>query len=91
LTPGGVLARRYGQDQLIVNSVHFQGVDRLGKGLDIEACAPDGLIEAVSAKVNGAQLLAVQWHPEWRTVDHPLSKEFFALFGEALRSAPNRR
>lgn len=91
LTPGGVLARRYGQDQLMVNSVHFQGVDRLGKGLDIEACAPDGLIEAVSAKVNGAQLLAVQWHPEWRTADHPLSQEFFALFGEALRSTPNRR
>jgi len=91
LTPGGVLARRYGQDQLVVNSVHFQGVDRLGVGLAIEARAPDGLTEAVSAKVNGAQLLAVQWHPEWRTPDHPQSQEFFALFGEALRSAPNRR
>ena len=91
LTPGGVLARRYGQDQLVVNSVHFQGVDRLGAGLDIEAFAPDGLIEAVSAKVNGAQLLAVQWHPEWRTADHPQSQAFFALFGEALRGEPSRQ
>lgn len=91
LTAGGVLAQRYGQDQLMVNSVHFQGVDRLGSGLDIEARAPDGLIEAVSATVNGAQLLAVQWHPEWRTADHPQSQQFFALFGEALRGAPNRR
>ncbi|MEY4250420.1 MAG: hypothetical protein RJA87_2053 [Pseudomonadota bacterium] len=91
LTPGGVLARRYGQDQLVVNSVHFQGVDRLGAGLDIEAFAPDGLIEAVSANVNGAQLLAVQWHPEWRTADHPQSQAFFALFGEALRGEPSRQ
>jgi putative glutamine amidotransferase len=90
LTPGGLLARHYGQDQLMVNSVHFQGVDRLGSGLDIEARAPDGLIEAVSAKVNGAQLLAVQWHPEWHTADHLNSQEFFAMFGEALRGAPNR-
>lgn len=91
LTPGGVLSQCSGQDQLMVNSVHFQGVDRLGSGLEIEARAPDGLIEAVSAKINGAQLLAVQWHPEWRTADHPQSQEFFALFGEALRGAPNRR
>ena len=91
LTTGGVLARRYDQDQLVVNSVHFQGIHRLGKGLDIEARAPDGLIEAVSAKVNGAQLLAVQWHPEWRTPDHPQSQEFFAMFGEALRGEPSRQ
>ncbi|MEY4254928.1 MAG: hypothetical protein RLZZ141_155, partial [Pseudomonadota bacterium] len=88
LTPSGVLARRYGQEQLTVNSVHFQGVDRLGSGLDIEARAPDGLIEAVSAKVNDAAVLAVQWHPEWHTKDHPESQDFFALFGEALRGAP---
>jgi putative glutamine amidotransferase len=91
LTPGGVLAQRYGQDQLMVNSVHFQGIDRLGKGLDIEARAPDGLIEAVWARVNGAQLLAVQGHPEWRTADHPQSQQFFAMFGEALRGEPSRQ
>jgi putative glutamine amidotransferase len=90
LTPGGVLARHYGQDQMTVNSVHFQGVDRLGKGLDIEARAPDGLIEAVSTKVNGADILAVQWHPEWCTSDHPQSQDFFALFGAALRGASIR-
>lgn len=90
LTPGGILARLYGQDQMTVNSVHFQGVDRLGKGLDVEARAPDGLIEAISAKVNGAEILAVQWHPEWRTSDHPQSQAFFALFGAALRGSSIR-
>src|SRR5437899_2613913 len=29
-----------------VNSLHQQGVDRLGEGLHVEAVAPDGLIEA---------------------------------------------
>jgi putative glutamine amidotransferase len=90
LTPDGVLAQRYGREQLSVNSVHFQGVGRLGDGLAVEARAPDGLIEAVSARVNGADILAVQWHPEWRTADHPQSQDFFALFGAALRGQPIR-
>lgn len=90
LTQGGILARRYGLDQMVVNSVHYQGIARLGDGLDIEAYAPDGLVEAISAKANGAEVLAVQWHPEWRTSEHPRSQDFFALFGAALRGAPIR-
>jgi len=88
LTPGGVLARAFGTDRTTVNSVHYQGVDRLGDGLSVEARAPDGVVEAVSAQINGAPLLAVQWHPEWRTADHPQSQTFFQVFGRALRGAP---
>ena len=85
LTPGGVLNRGFGRDALTVNSVHFQGVGRLGDGLAVEARAPDGVIEAVSARVNGAPVLAVQWHPEWRTDANPDSQAFFRLLGRALR------
>ena len=85
LTPGGLLARGLGKDSLTVNSVHFQGVGRLGAGLSIEATAPDGVVEAVSAQVNGAPVLAVQWHPEWRTDANPDSQAFFRLLGRALR------
>ena len=88
LTPGGVLAMAFGAASAVVNSVHYQGVDRLGEGLTIEARAPDGVVEAVSAKVNGAPLLAVQWHPEWRPEQNPQSQIFFQLFGRALRGAP---
>jgi putative glutamine amidotransferase len=84
-TPGGLLHRGLGRDGAIVNSVHFQGVGRLGEGLSIEARAPDGVIEAVSARVNGAPVLAVQWHPEWRTGANPDSQAFFRLLGRALR------
>jgi putative glutamine amidotransferase len=85
LTPDGVLARTYGRDRLRVNSVHFQAIGRLGEGLTVEARAPDGLIEAVSARVNGAPVLAVQWHPEWKTAENPDSQIFFRLLGQALR------
>ena len=85
LTPNGLLSRGLGVDRLLVNSVHFQGVGRLGDGLTVEARAPDGVVEAVSAKVNGAPVLAVQWHPEWRTADNPDSQAFFHLLGQALR------
>ncbi|CAN5426168.1 gamma-glutamyl-gamma-aminobutyrate hydrolase family protein [soil metagenome] len=85
LTPGGVLATAFNAEAITVNSVHYQGVDRLGEGLLVEARAPDGVVEAVSAKVNGAPVLAVQWHPEWKTERDPRSQAFFQVFGRALR------
>jgi putative glutamine amidotransferase len=85
LTPGGVLERALGAPRLGVNSVHFQGVDRLGAGLSVEAIAPDGVVEAVSANVDGAPVLGVQWHPEWHATDNPASQVFFRLLGHALR------
>jgi putative glutamine amidotransferase len=85
LTSGGLLSHGLGRDALSVNSVHFQAIDRLGDGLRVEATAPDGVIEAVSAQLGGAQVLAVQWHPEWRTDANPDSQAFFRLLGRILR------
>ena len=83
--PAGRLSAALGADHATVNSVHFQGIDRLGAGLRIEATAPDGLVEAISAEVNGAPVVAVQWHPEWQTAANPRSRLFFELLGRALR------
>jgi len=88
LTPGGVLARAFGAEAAVVNSVHYQGVDRLGDGLSVEARASDDVVEAFSATVNGAPVLAVQWHPEWKPVKNRQSQIFFEIFGRALRGAP---
>ncbi len=82
-TEGGLLARHYGVPALQVNSVHFQGLGRLGDGLQIEAKAPDGLVEAVSSPAQN--VLAVQWHPEWDAETNPQSRAFFALFGQTVR------
>ena len=88
LVEGGVLERAYKTDSIDVVSVHYQGVDKLGAGLTVEATAPDGVIEAISATINGGQVLAVQWHPEWTAHENPQSQTFFKLLGRALRSEP---
>ena len=85
LEPGGLLAQAYGRPEIEVNSVHFQGVDKLAPGMTIEARASDGLIEAFSATISGAPIIAVQWHPEWRTAMNPDSQTYFRLLGQALR------
>ncbi len=85
LAPGGTLHSAFGRDRLTVNSVHYQGIGRLGQGLQVEARAADGVIEAVSATVNHAPVLAVQWHPEWDADSNSESRTFFHLLGRALR------
>jgi putative glutamine amidotransferase len=85
LADDGILAQAYAKPALEVNSVHYQGIGKLADGLNIEARAPDGLVEAYSARPNGAPLLAVQWHPEWGTEDDPDSQTYFKLLGKALR------
>ncbi|MCP3734130.1 gamma-glutamyl-gamma-aminobutyrate hydrolase family protein [Sphingomonas sp. RP10(2022)] len=86
LVADGRLADATGTRRMRVNSVHQQGIDRLGSGLTIEAiAADDGLIEAVSARPCGADVLGVQWHPEWDVAEAPASRAFFSLIGAGLR------
>jgi putative glutamine amidotransferase len=85
LTPGGLLAKLAGTDRITVNSLHAQGIDRLGPGLAVEARAPDGLIEAFRVNDAPAFALAVQWHPEWKVMSNEFSKALFAEFGRAAR------
>lgn len=88
----GRLRRITGLERAEVNSVHWQGIDRLGEGLRVEATAPDGLVEAVTAEAAGGFNLAVQWHPEWRAADNALSRSLFEAFGGACREyAENKR
>ena len=91
LTEGGLLNRIAGQRRIKVNSVHSQGVGRLGAGLLTEAVAEDGVIEAFRVDSAPAFALAVQWHPEWRVMDNPFSRALFAAFGQAGRARASRR
>lgn len=84
---GGVLARALGAaGPIAVNSLHGQGVDRLAPGLVVEATAEDGLIEAFSVAGAQAFALGVQWHPEWKVRDNPVSMKIFEAFGNACRA-----
>ena len=92
LNADGLLAQSTGQRRIRVNSVHEQGIARLGNGLVIEATAPeDGLIEAVWARPCGADVLGVQWHPEWDVDRSAESRAFFGLVGNALQTAAAAR
>jgi len=79
-----------------VNSIHHQGVRRLGDGLVAEAWADDGVIEAV--RFDGDSfVVGVQWHPEFH--DHrnphllpsrPLMQAFFDACHERRRRGAAR-
>lgn len=83
ILPGGRLEALYPQPRARVNSLHQQGIALLGPGLVAEAVAPDGLIEAVSVRDAPGFAMAVQWHPEWRTPEHPLYDALFRAFAGA--------
>ena len=92
LTGGGLLQRlAAGANEARVNSLHGQGVERLGNGLVAEATAPDGLIEAVSVRNARAFALGVQWHPEWKHANDALSTAIFRAFGDACRDRMRTR
>lgn len=49
-----------------VNSVHHQGVKKLGEGLEVEArSVGDNMVEAFSYNRDQKFILGVQWHPEF--------------------------
>ena len=76
-----------GQDALSVNSIHHQGVDRVGGDLVVSArCPEDGVIEGL--EMPGRRfVVAVQWHPEsfWNRPDS--FQSLFDAHAEACRVA----
>jgi putative glutamine amidotransferase len=82
IEPDSRLARALGTMHE-VNSMHHQGIERLGQGLRIVARAEDGLPEAVEVPPLPFAV-GVQWHPEELAKTDQLSG---SLFAEFLRAA----
>ncbi len=83
---GGLLSRIVREKTFQVNSLHSQGIDRLALSLHADAVAPDGIIEAVSMPGAKGFLLGLQWHPEWRWAENPVSREIFSAFAAAMEA-----
>lgn len=85
LVPDGEFARILGTTRIEVNSLHWQAIERVADGLVVEGRAPDGVVEAV--RVAGAKsfALGVQWHPEYKALENPVSMALFGAFGAAAR------
>jgi putative glutamine amidotransferase len=86
IVEGGLLHRLVGERRVQVNSLHAQGVDRLAPRARLEAVAEDGQVEAFSIPDAPAFALALQWHPEHRALENPVSMKLFDAFAAACRS-----
>ena len=78
---GTGLHKILGQTNLMVNSMHHQGISHLAAGFSPSVHAPDGLIEGIELGDYGFGF-AVQWHPEWLTEYAP-HRALFKVFVEA--------
>ncbi len=79
---GTPLYEAVGLTEMGVNSYHHQGIKNLGKGLQVAAKAPDGMVEAVYLPEHRFAL-AVQWHPEFSRLSDENSRKIFSAFVRA--------
>jgi len=87
--PGSPLTRIFGAGQVLVNSLHGQGIEEPGRRVVIEGCAPDGTAEAMTIKDAPGFAMAVQWHPEYNAAGDAVSRRLFETFGDALKAWKN--
>lgn len=73
------LRKIVGVDELGVNTLHHQAVDRVGDGLRAVAWAEDGIVEGLEDR--DRRIIAVQWHPE-QLPNQPQEMELFAWLVE---------
>jgi putative glutamine amidotransferase len=85
LTEGTRLARTFGARTVPVNSMHHQGIKRLGDELVASAHAPDGLIEGIELPGDADFVVGVQWHPETLDTKEPRTRGLFEGFVGAAR------
>jgi putative glutamine amidotransferase len=52
-----------GEENIAVNSLHHQSIEKVPEGFRINALSADGIIEGIE-KVGAGFCLGVQWHPE---------------------------
>jgi putative glutamine amidotransferase len=82
--PSSRLRQIVGADEIEVNSLHHQGIDRLASGLVASAWAPDGLIEAVEMP-SRRFVIGVQYHPEELAAHDPAAGALFQAFAQAAQ------
>jgi len=85
LTEGGVFHKVFGASKVMTNTLHGQGIKEKGERIVIDGTAPDGTPEAIYVEGAPGFALGVQWHPEYKAWDDPVSRPLFEAFGDALR------
>ena len=85
-TEDGVFHRLMGAQEVMTNTLHGQGIKTAGERVVIDGFAPDGTPEAIYVQDAPGFTLSVQWHPEYRAGEDPVSRRLFTAFGDAVRS-----
>ncbi len=96
LIEGGYFAKIAGDasltgEEIIVNSLHGQAIDRLADGLVVEALSEDGVIEGISMPGSASLVIGVQWHAEFRVLEHAFNRALYGVFGDAVRQRAAQR
>ena len=87
--PGSWLARFAGREEMMVNALHRQAVDRLGAGLRVAALDAGGMVQAIERPAPPFAL-GVQWHPEHLFYQRIQRRLFAALVAAARARAEGR-
>ncbi len=90
IEPGSRLHAALERERLKVNSVHGQGVDKLGEGLIVSARDENGLAQAIE-KPDAPFWIGVQFHPEFMPLSTGAHRLFSALVEAARRCAAAER
>ncbi len=85
LSEDSPFARIFGASEVMTNTLHGQGIKEPGPRVVIDGRAEDGTPEAIHIEGAAGFALAVQWHPEYRAAEDPVSRPLFEAFGEAAR------
>lgn len=84
LRSGGQFHHLLGAEEVLVNSLHGQGILERGARIVIEGYAPDETPEAIIVESAPNFAMGVQWHPEWNAINDPVSRPLFQAFGAAV-------
>lgn len=71
-----------GEKEVLVNSLHHQSVDRLGRGMRVSASDEQGMVQAIE-ETGDRFRFGVQWHPEFLIYKRPHRR----LFDEFVAAA----
>lgn len=85
-TEGGVFHRVLGAHEVMTNTLHGQGIKVAGERVVVDGVAPDGTPEAIYIDGAPGHTMSVQWHPEWKADENPVSTALFQEFGDAVHA-----
>jgi putative glutamine amidotransferase len=90
--PKTLIARLYGEGEIVVNSAHRQALNKVAAGFQVVARALDGVTEAVEWTKDNWFAIGVQWRPASETASGLDIQVFRGLLdAAAARPAPRRQ